>query len=452
MRLHTDEKNIFYRTLLRLVFPIAVQNLISTAVSSADVIMVGYVGQDALSAVSLANQVQFILSLVYAGVSSGAAMLSAQYWGRQDTRSIERILGIALRFSMGISFFFFLLACFFPNAVMMVFTDDKALIAGGSVYLRTIGLSYLFMGFSQIYLCIMRSIERVFFSMWTFGSALLLNIFLNAVFIFGLLGLPKLGIAGAALATVLARGIECTVCLADAARFQTVRFRFRSIFEKNKLLFRDFLKYALPAFGNEVVWGVAFSTYSIIMGHLGSDMVAANSVVVVARNLGTVLCFGIANGGAICLGKQLGDGHLEEARQSASRLCRITLLSGILGGLLILLVRPLILQMVTLTPTAASYLTGMLFINAYYVLGQAINTTVICGIFRSGGDSRFGFVCDFVNMWLVFVPLGFLCAFVFRLPPMWVYVILSLDEFLKLPVVYHHYKSEKWLNNITRDL
>lgn len=452
MKIHTNEKNTFYRALLWLVFPIAVQNLISTAVSSADVIMVGYVGQNALSAVSLANQVQFILSLVYTGVSSGAAMLSAQYWGKQDTRSIEKIMGIALRFSLGISLFFFLLVFLFPKAVMLVFTNDTALIAGGSAYLRIIGLSYLFMGFSQIYLCIMRSTERVFFSMWTFGSALLLNILLNAVFIFGLLGVPKLGIAGAALATVIARGVECMVCLIDATRFPTIRFRFSAIFEKNKLLFQDFLKYALPAFGNEVVWGVAFSTYAIIMGHLGSDMVAANSVAVVARNLGTVVCFGIANGGAIYLGKQLGDGHLAQARENATRLCRVTLLSGILGGILILLVRPLILGMVGLTPAAASYLNLMLFINAYYVVGQAVNTTVICGIFRSGGDSRFGFVCDFINMWFFFVPLGFLSAFVFRLPPMWVYFLLSLDEFLKLPFVYHHYKSEKWLRNITRNL
>lgn len=451
MKKDNREGVAFYRALSRLVLPIAVQNLISTAVSSADVIMVGYVGQDALSAVSLANQVQFILSLVYTGIASGATMLSSQYWGKKDTKAIEKIMGIALKFSIGISFCFFVIACFFPEYAMKVFTDDPVLIAGGISYLRILGISYLFMSVSQVYLCIMRSIERVVFSMWTFGSALILNILLNAVFIFGLFGMPKMGIRGAATATVIARGIEFLICMMDATKFRVVRFRVSAIFEKNKVLFRDYLRYAMPAFGNEVVWGVAFSMYSVIMGHLGSDIVAANSVVVVARNLGTVVCFGIANGGAIYLGKQLGDGHMEEAKRDASRLCHVTLLTSILGGILILFMRPLIMQMVDLSQTAKGYLTIMLFINAYYVVGQAMNTTVICGIFRSGGDSRFGFICDFIDMWLFAVPVGFLCAFVLRLPPMWVYFVMCLDEFVKMPVVYHHYKSYRWLKNITRE-
>lgn len=442
---------VFYRSLFRLVLPIAVQNLVSTAVNSADVVMVGYVGQNALSSVSLANQVQFILSLVYSGIASGATMLSAQYWGKQDTKAIEKIMGIALRFSIGVSFLFAVLACFFPGYVMLIFTNDQELIAGGITYLRILGVSYLMMSISQVYLCIMRSIERVIFSMITFGTPLILNIGLNAVLIFGLFGAPKMGIAGAATATVIARGVELTICMVDAVRFRTVRLRFSAIFEKNKVLFRDFLKYSLPAFGNEVSWGVAFSMYSVIMGHLGSDMVAANSVVVVARNLGSVLCFGIANGGAIYLGKQIGDGRMEATKKDASRLCRVTFVSGLVGGALILLVKPLMMQMVDLTPTAAGYLTTMLFINVYYIMGQAMNTTVICGIFRSGGDSRFGFICDVIDMWCFSVPLGFISAFVLKLPPMWVYFIICLDEFVKMPFIYKHYKSYRWLKNITRD-
>ncbi|NCB93592.1 MAG: MATE family efflux transporter [Clostridia bacterium] len=441
----------FYRSLFRLVLPIAVQNLISTAVSSADVIMVGYVGQDALSSVSLANQIQFILTLVYSGIASGATMMAAQYWGKQDTKAIEKIMGIAMRFSVGISFSFFILAFFFPKYLMLIFTSDPVLIEGGISYLKVIGFSYLLMSISQVYLCIMRSIERVVFSMVTFGSALILNILLNAVFIFGLFGVPKMGIIGAATATVIARGIELFICLVDAARFKKVRLRISAVFEKNPVLFRDYLKYALPAFGNEVVWGVAFSMYSVIMGHLGSDMVAANSVVVVARNLGTVVCFGIANGGAIYLGKQIGDGRMEDTKRDASRLCKVTFVSGIAGGLLVLLVRPLMAMMVDLTPVASGYLTVMLFINVYYVLGQAMNTTVICGVFRSGGDSRFGFICDTIDMWCFSVPLGFICAFVFKLPPMWVYFVICLDEFVKMPFVYKHYKSYRWLKNITRE-
>lgn len=437
--------------MLRLAFPIVIQNLVTTAVSSADVIMLGFVSQEALAAGSLASQIMFILNLVYSGISSGVIMLAAQYWGKKDTLTIEQIMGIAMRLSIVVSFIFFLLACFCPSLLMHIFTNDKVLIETGIPYLRIVSFSYLFMSFSQVYLCTMRAIERVIFATAANGSALILNIILNAVFIFGLLGAPKLGIAGVALATTIARGIEFLICIIDTLHFKTLRFRPATLFQHHKLLFSDFMRYSLPAFGNEVSWGVAFSMYSVIMGHLGSDMVAANAVVVVARNLGTVVCFGIANAGAILLGKSIGAGKTELVKADASRFCKVTFLSGITGGVIIFLLRPVFMNMSDLTATAQGYLSIMLFINMYYVLGQAMNTSVICGIFRSGGDSRWGFICDFIDMWVYAVPLGFISAFLLKLPPIWVYFLICTDEFVKMPFIYKHYKSYKWLKNITRD-
>lgn len=437
--------------MLRLAFPIVIQNLVTTAVSSADVIMLGFVSQEALAAGSLASQIMFILNLVYSGISSGVIMLAAQYWGKKDTLTIEQIMGIAMRLSIVVSFIFFLLACFCPSLLMHIFTNDKVLIETGIPYLRIVSFSYLFMSFSQVYLCTMRAIERVIFATAANGSALILNIILNAVFIFGLLGAPKLGIAGVALATTIARGIEFLICIIDTLHFKTLRFRPATLFQHHKLLFSDFMRYSLPAFGNEVSWGVAFSMYSVIMGHLGSDMVAANAVVVVARNLGTVVCFGIANAGAILLGKSIGAGKTELVKADASRFCKVTFLSGIAGGVIIFLLRPVFMNMSDLTATAQGYLSIMLFINMYYVLGQAMNTSVICGIFRSGGDSRWGFICDFIDMWVYAVPLGFISAFLLKLPPIWVYFLICTDEFVKMPFIYKHYKSYKWLKNITRD-
>lgn len=441
----------FYRNMFHLALPIMFQNLVTTAVSSADVIMLGWVSQTALSAGSLASQIMFILNLVYSGISSGISMLAAQYWGRKDTRTIENIMGIGLRISILVSFVFFILACFFSRFLMLIFTSEPEVIDAGISYLQIVGISYLFMSVSQVYLCTMRSIERVLFASVTNACALGLNIILNAVFIFGLLGSPKMGIAGVALATTTARCIELIICAWDACRFKTLRFRISLLFQNNKLLQQDFFRFSLPAFGNEVSWGIAFSMYSVIMGHLGSDMVAANAVAVVAKNLGTVLCFGIANAGAILLGKTIGAGQMETAKEDASRFCKITFLSGIAGGVIIFLLRPLFMNMADLTAVSRSYLNIMLYINMYSVLGQAMNTTVICGVFRSGGDSRWGFICDFIDMWFFAVPLGFISAFVLKLPSMWVYFLLYLDEFVKLPFVYRHYKSYKWLKNITRD-
>ena len=441
----------FSRNLLRLAVPIVLQNLVTTAVSSADVIMLGFVSQDALAAGSLASQIMFILNLVYSGISSGVIMLAAQYWGKQDTLTIERIMGIGMRISILISTVFFILAFFFPALLMRIFTNDMQLVSTGIPYLKIVSFSYLFMSISQVYLCTMRTIERVIFATAANASALLLNILLNAVFIFGLLGAPKMGIAGVALATTIARGIEFVICMLDALKFKTIRFRPSTIFERHKLLFVDFMKYSLPAFGNEVSWGLAFSMYSVIMGHLGSDIVAANAVVVVARNLGTVACFGIANAGAILLGKSIGAGRMETVKADASKFCKITFISGMIGGIFIFLLRPFFMNMADLTATAQGYLNIMLFINMYYVLGQAMNTAVICGVFRSGGDSKWGFICDTIDMWGYAVPMGFFTAFVLKLPPMWVYFIICTDEFVKIPFVYKHYKSYKWLKNITRE-
>lgn len=447
----TKGSSSFNKDILRLAVPIVLQNIVTTAVNSADVIMLGFVGQDALSAGSLANQVMFILNLVYTGISSGVIMLAAQYWGKKDTKTIEHIMGIGMQLSMFISSMFFIMAFFFPHILMSIFTNDINLITSGIPYLRMVSFSYLFMSFSQVYLCAMRSIERVHFSTVTNAVALILNIIFNAVFIFGLFGAPKLGILGVALATVIARGVEFTICVIDNFIPKAIHFHIKNVLEVNKILFFDFMKYSLPAFGNEIVWGVAFSMYSVIMGHLDSDIVAANAVVVVARNLGTVACFGIADAGAIILGKSIGSGNTDTIKSDSSHFVKITSISAILGGIVIFLLRPVFFSMTDLTPTAQSYLSIMLFINMYYIVGQAFNTAMICGVFRSGGDSKWGFFCDIVDMWCYSVPLGFISAFVLKLPPMWVYFLICTDEFVKIPFVYKHYKSYKWLKNITRD-
>lgn len=447
----TKGSSSFNKDILRLAIPIVLQNIVTTAVNSADVIMLGFVGQDALSAGSLANQVMFILNLVYTGISSGVIMLAAQYWGKKDTKTIEHIMGIGMQLSIFISSIFFIMAFFFPHVLMRIFTNDINLITAGIPYLRMVSFSYLFMSFSQIYLCAMRSIERVHFSTVTNAVALILNIILNAVFIFGLFGAPKLGILGVALATVIARAVEFTICVIDNFIPKAIHFHIKNVLEVNKILFFDFMKYSLPAFGNEIVWGVAFSMYSVIMGHLDSDIVAANAVVVVARNLGTVACFGIADAGAIILGKSIGSGNTDTIKSDSSRFVKITSMSAVLGGIVIFLLRPVFFTMADLTPTAQSYLSIMLFINMYYIVGQAFNTAMICGVFRSGGDSKWGFFCDIIDMWCYSVPLGFISAFVLKLPPMWVYFLICTDEFVKIPFVYKHYKSYKWLKNITRD-
>lgn len=446
----TQEAKSFYKDLRNVVQPMAIQNLISSAVNSADVIMLGYIGQTAIAASSLAGNVAFILFMISTGLSSGLVMLGAQYWGKKDTEAIKTLLGIGLRICCSVEIIVALVAAFYPRILMLIFTKDEALITEGCRYLRAASFSYVCLSFSQMFQAGFKSIERVKIVTITSTTSLFLNIGLNAVFIFGLLGVPKMGITGVGIATSIARFIEMVICFIYAGRQTDIKFSVTCVFRRNKLLTRDFFKYSLPAVGNELVWGSAFAMYSVIMGHLGEDIVAANSVVNTVRQLGSVLCFGMAYGGAIVVGKYMGAGDMAVAERNASRLARVTIFSGVLGAVLLICLYPVLPYIADLNETAAHYRNILLFINAYSLIGASINTVLICGIFRAGGDSKFGFVADIINMWCVSVPLGLLAAFVFKLPPLWVYFILFLDEFEKMPFVIHHYFKKGWLRNITR--
>lgn len=445
-------KDRFYSQILKLMIPIIIQNLLSAAVNSADVVMLNYVGQSSISAVSLASNYASVLFMVYYGLGTGATLLCAQYWGKKDLQAIRVIEGIAMRFSLLITMVFSGFAFFAPELMMRLFTNDTELIPIGAGYLRIMSLTYLCWGVIEIYLAVLRSIGRVTIAMVLNVLAFTLNIFLNAVFIFGLFGAPRLGATGVALATAASRVIELLGCIFVSLVFsKDLRLNPAYMFIRNKLLLKDFIRLSLPALGNDISWSVAFSMYSVILGHLGTDAVAANSLVVVVRNFGTVLCFGTASAGGILLGNVMGEGNMERAREYASKLLKLTVITGAVGGVLILIATPFVLRFASLSDTAMHYLKYMLLINTYYVMGAAVNTTLIAGVFRSGGDTRFGLICDTVDMWCYAVPLGFLAAFALKLPVLVVYFLLCTDEFVKWPWVIKRYRSGKWLQNITRD-
>ncbi len=449
---HTNAaQNNFYPQIIKLVVPIVIQNLLSAAVNSADVVMLNEVGQSSISAVSLAANYAGVLFMIYYGLGTGASMLSAQYWGKGEVQAIRVIEGIAMRFSLIISLCFSGFALFAPELMMKLFTNDAELIAIGADYLRVMSVTYLCWGIVEIYLSVLRSIGQVTVSMILNVMTFSLNIFLNAAFIFGLFGVPKLGATGVAIATAASRVIELTGCIIVSVCNKDIKLNPAYMFIRNKMLFKDFVRLSLPAAGNDVAWSVAFSMYSVILGHLGSDAVAANSFVVVVRNFGTVLCFGTASAGGILLGNVMGAGDMTHARDYASKLMKLTVITGAIGGALVLSVTPFVLYFVDLSETAMHYLKYMLLINTYYIMGTAVNTTLIAGVFRAGGDSRFGLICDTIDMWCYAVPLGFIAAFVFRLPVLVVYFLLCTDEFVKWPWVIKHYRSGKWLKNITRE-
>ena len=445
-----SEKRIFYRKLRGLVFPIAIQNLMTALVSASDAFMLGFVSQTSLSAVSLATQIQFVHNLFMLALTIGATTLAAQYWGKGDTDSVEEILAIVLKISMAVSVVFFIAAMFFSGFLMRIFTNDIKLIQAGIPYLRIVSVSYLFMGFSQIYLCIMKNSGRTAKSTIYGSVAVVINIGFNVIFIFGLAGFPAMGIAGAALATTVSRALELLLTIYENMHRSLVCVRLKYIRNSSKKLKKDFWHYTTPVLGNELVWGCGFTMFSVIMGHLGSDAVAANSVANILKNIIACVCNGIGIGAGIIVGNELGKGEMERAREYGNRLFKLAVFAGAVSGLILLAVSP-VLRIFTgsLSAQAHSYLKNMMYICTYYMIGKSVNATVIAGVFCAGGDTKFGLKCDAVTMWVILIPIGMITAFVLKLPIMVVYFIISMDEIIKLPAVYRHYKKYNWVRNLT---
>jgi putative MATE family efflux protein len=442
-----ERKRSLRKEIVRLALPIALQQFMTALVGACDAIMLGKLSQDAMSAVSLATQVTFVFNLFMFAFMAGENMFVAQYYGKGDYTGISQVFSLVTKICGCIAVVFLAGTLFFPEQLMRILTNEETLIVLGSEYLRVIGISYVFSGIAQIFLAIMKNCGAVNMSTLINGVMVILNIALNAVFIFGLSGFPKMGIKGAALATVLATVVQFLWSVGYVlCRIRAVKFSLRSC---EKKLFGRFWQKTVPLLINNLAWGIGFSMYSVIMGHLGTDAVAANGIANISKNLVVCFCLGLGNAGSIIVGNRLGADRLQEAKEAGGTLTKTAIIAGIVSGLVLIALSPFITKMVDLTPTARGYLQKMLLISSYYIAGKSVNCMTIGGIFSAGGDSKFGMLCDSVTLWCIIVPLGCICAFILKLPVMIVYFVLNLDEIIKLPVVYKHYKKYKWIKNLT---
>lgn len=440
----------FNRKLLSLTFPISLQNLMLALVAAADAVMLGKVSQNAMAAVSLATQIQFVQNMLLGAIVCGVGILGAQYWGKKDIKALGDIFGLSIHESMLVSIAFFIGCRCFPEKLMLLFAHDPELVAIGAEYLKIASWSYLLTGVSQCYLAIMRVSEHASRSAWISSGAVLLNIVLNSIFIFGLCGAPAMGVRGAALATLLARIIELLWCIFSSYEKSFIRLEFKAVFSFHRLLFLDFWHYTLPVLGSFLLWGIGFTSYTAIMGHMGPDAAAANAVAAVVRDIMCCLCNGIAVGAGILIGNELGAGNLLRGREYGDRAMILSFLIGFLSTLVILGVIPLVSHYLKLTEQAHHYMVGMFVILSVYMIGRCVCTVVINGIFSSGGDTLFDVYSLAVCMWGIALPCAFLGAFCFHLPVLVVYACTCVDEVGKVPWVMHHYRKYKWVKNITR--
>jgi len=440
----------FRKKLMAITLPLAFQGLMLASIAAADAIMLGSVDQNSMSAVSLATQIQFVQNMIISSIVAAAGILGAQYWGKKDSETLNKIFGITLRLCGIISIIFFIGCVFLPRFLMLIFTNEEELITIGIGYLKIAGWSYLITAVSQSYLAIMRVSDHATTCAKISSFAVIINIVLNAVFIYGLLGIEPMGVRGAACATLIARILECTWAILVSFKPDYIQLKPRNLLYRKKELMYDFNKCYIPLVGGALLWGVGFTSYSAFMGHLGTDAAAANSVAAVVRDLICCMCNGLASGGGILVGNELGAGKLDVGKKYGDWTFRLAFICGIGSSLIMFALTPVILLFVKLTDSANNLLLQMMLVMSIYMIGRAVNTIIINGIFAAGGDTIFDVYSLAITMWCIAVPLAAIGTFFANWPVWIVYACTCLDEVGKIPWVIIHYKKYKWVKDLTR--
>ncbi|HSV86005.1 MAG TPA: MATE family efflux transporter [Levilinea sp.] len=443
----------YFKTLVRIAFPIAVQHFVTSSLNAVDVIMVGQLGETALAAVGLANQVFFLLMLLLFGVSSGAGMFTAQFWGKRDVESIHKVLGIGLLLATGSSLIFTLAALFFPETILGIYSKDPAVVALGSAYLRRVAYSYIFTSITFSFASVLRSTENVKLPMFVSIVALSLNTALNYALIFGNFGFPQMGVEGAAIATVIARSLECITLVLLTYRLRTVvAARVSELFGFSRAFVQRYLKIALPVMFNEMMWSLGITIYNIVYARIGTESIAAVNISVTIEGMAIVLFIGISNAAAIMIGNHIGAGEEFKAFDYGRRTLMISISGAVIVGVGILTSKDLMLSLYQISDITRQNASMILTIMSFSIWVRVANMTMIVGIFRSGGDTRFSFALDVGSIWLVGVPLALIGAFVFHFPVYGVVLMIMAEEFVKMLIGLWRFSSRKWINNLTQTM
>jgi putative MATE family efflux protein len=441
----------FYKQLALISIPIALQNLIGFGVNMMDTVMLGSLGEKQISASAIANQPFFIMSIMIFGLASGASVLTAQYWGKGDMATIRKIIGIAIKASLLCSVVFSVFVIIFPESVMSIYTNDKQVILLGSQFLRIIGFSYILSGISMTFLFIIRSVEHVMFPLVISIIIFVVNTILNWLLIYGEFGFPKLGIRGSATATLISRIVEFLLVLNFAFNIdKKIKLKLIDVFSFDKQLFKDFLHYSLPVVLNETLWSVGITMQTVIIGHISSQAVAANSISSIVQRLAYVYIFGLANAAAVMVGKQIGAGNEQKARDTAFTLLIVSVFAGIIASIFMFLIRDPALMLFNISDSTKELTKQIMLVFSFVVFFAAFNSTNIVGVLRGGGDTKFALVIDVSCLWIIALPLGAIFGLIFKIPIVFVFALLFIDEPIKFLLGILRFKSGLWLRNVTR--
>ncbi|MCR5178220.1 MAG: MATE family efflux transporter [Lachnospiraceae bacterium] len=441
----------FYLRVGMIALPIALQSLIQIGVNMMDTVMLGTLGETALSASALANQFITIYHICCMGIGMGASVLVSRFWGAKDMYSLKEAVTIMLRLCVGFGLVFAVLTALFPGQIMRIYTPDRDVISEGIEYFFWAVPTYVLLGLSLDITLVLRSIGKagipLFCSILGFGS----NLFFNWVFIFGKLGAPRLEVAGASLGTFLARLIECTLI---AGYFfvieKNLRYRFRDIFMHCRDLIGEYLVISIPVLVSDALMAFGNSAVAIIMGHIGAAFVSANSITTVTQQLTTVLTQGIAQAGCIVTGHTLGQGDKERAQREAYTFMIFGAVLGLIAGVIILLVREPVISMYNIEDETKAIARQLMNAIAFILMFQSTNSIMMKGVLRGGGDTRFLMLADVLFLWVASVPLGLLAGLILHLPAFWIYFFMKIDQIIKCIWCFGRLKSRKWIKAVKR--
>jgi len=442
----------YFKTLIAVALPIAMQNVINHGVSAMDTIMLGELGDIAVSGASLGGQTFFLMMIAGFGVCGGASVLISQYWGKGNTDVIRRVMRISTLAMFVVSIVFSLAGFFFTEQIMSLFSNEAEVIAAGVSYLKTLSVGFVFYALSNCYFLALRGVEQVKVSTTVYGMSFFVNVIVNYMFIFGKFGAPALGVQGAAVGTVAARIFEFC-CAAVYMYFieKKVGFKWHCMFKIDRTLIPDFIHHALPVMGNELIWGMGSVTTGIIMGHIGSTFVAANSVVTVVYNLSSVFTFGVANAAAVICGKTIGQGKMERAQKTALSLNLTAFCIGVVMSAVVLLIRTPFLSIYNITPEAKLAAFQMLTVVICIQPLAALDIVNIVGVLRGGGDTKLALLLDGGGMWFINIPLSVLMGLVIGAPAALVYLCMRCDAFIKIIIELKRIVSGRWIRTVTRE-
>lgn len=440
----------FYKRLLILTLPIVIQNLINSLLNMADTLMIGRLGEVELASVGIANQFFFFYSLILFGINAGGAIFISQFWGKNDLENIRKTMSISLITTLIIAILFTFIGISFSENIIRIFNPDVKVVAYGSSYLKIVAFSYLFTGVTISYAFASRSIENTVLPMVANMVGLLINIFLNYGLIFGNLGLPELGVRGAAIATVVARLVESLLIIIYIYyKKLIIDVRIKDFNLINKNFIRLVFLGTLPILINEFVWGLGNITYNIIYARIGVSATATMQITTTIMNLFMIVIMGLGNSSVVVIGKEIGANNIDNAKLFGKRLYKTSLLVGIFIAIIVFLNAENLVNLFNMPDNVLVSTKKTLQVNAIILLLRTYNFMMIVGILRAGGDSKFAVITQGCTMWLIGIPLAYIGAFIFSFPIYGVIALSIFEELIKMFILNRRFYSGKWVKDIT---